>query len=221
MDPNGESFLSKWNEGICHNCTVLGGIVTLQLADGRDAIEENVYIHHLLTFDTDKKTDSFVSMCPTEDGKPAEGGLGGILGGLTGSLPVTPFIGVGEDNKNMYKLYTTEDRSFDSGYHIGAEDDFIAQSDIVNYSQEPKEVFITLDMETVDGIQGIDAYSTLLRVRGCGDTEIVTDPNGPANTTSQKYPILSDGNIISASKSPSTLLPSLLYPPTRETRKQR
>jgi hypothetical protein len=204
MDPNGQAAISRWNEGICHDCSVLGGIITLQTADGADAMDHDVYIHHILTFDTDKETEPFVARCPTTTGGSSSGGgLSGLLGGLSASLSFTPFLGVGEDNKNTYKLYTPGQGPPTSGYHIGEDDTFLVQSDLVNYGAGPIDVFITLDMEWVDGHIGKDAYSTLLQVQGCSQTPIKTDPNGPANTTSDRFPILSDGTIVSARESPS------------------
>ncbi|PGH08669.1 hypothetical protein AJ79_05951 [Helicocarpus griseus UAMH5409] len=196
MDPNGEGYLSKWKEGICHDCTVLGGVIGLQMENGTNALDNGVYIHHILSFDRTKKTDSFVSRCPTEDGKPS-GGLGGIIdkiGGLMGTM----FVGVGEDNGNDFKIYSNDASGIKSGFHIGPDDEFFANIDLVNYNPQPLDVFVTMDIEFVDGKEGFDAYGTLLDVGGCSMTPINTDPNGPVNTTSEKFPILADGAIVSA-----------------------
>lgn len=198
MDPNGEGRMATWKEGICHDCTVLGGVIGLQTENGTSALDSGVYIHHILSFDTTKKTDAFASRCATEDGEPSSG-LTGLIDKLSGIIG-TMFVGVGEDNGNEFKIFSNEESGIESGFHIGPDDKFVSNLDLVNYGKDPIDVYVTLDIEFVDGQEGADAYSTLLDISGCSlDKPIQTDPNGPANTTSDKFPILSDGTIISAS----------------------
>lgn len=198
MDPNGEGRLSTWKEGFCHGCTVLGGVIGLEVENGTNALDSGVYIHHILSFDTTKKTETFASRCATEDGEPSTG-LGGLIDDLSGLIG-TMFIGVGEDNGNEMKIFSNEASEIESGFHIGPDDELTANIDLVNYGKAPIDVYVTLDIEFIDGQEGEDAYSTLLDIAGCSlDNPIETDPNGPVNTTSDKFPILSDGTIVSAS----------------------
>lgn len=211
--------MSTWKDGFCHDCTVLGGVIGLELENGTDALDSGVYIHHILSFDTTKKTDAFASRCATQDGEPSIG-LSGIIDDLSGLIG-TMFVGVGEDNGNEMKIFSNEASRIESGFHIGPDDKLVSNLDLVNYGTDPIEVYVTLDIEFVDGQEGADAYSTLLDISGCSlDSPIQTDPNGPANTTSDRFPILSDGAIVSASTfslfPPSTYtseyLPSVLVP---------
>ena len=199
LDRKGQSFMSSWNDGICKSCTVLGGTIGLQMADGSDALKNNVYVHHILSFDTSKRTSSFIAQCPTADGK-ASPGTASRLGAAMAGIGGTSFLGVGEDNGNGYKLYTSEDGSFDSGFHIGANDRFSANVDLVNYNEGPVDVYVTMEMEYVPGNVGLDSYGALLNVQGCN---MGSKLNMNGTTTSQRFPVLSDGAIVSARKYPS------------------
>ena len=172
-------------EGFCKNCTVLKGHVGIENMDGTPADPKTgVYIHHILTFDTSKKSKNFVSGC--------QGGLAGAVG-MMGSK----FIGSGEDNNNVAVWYTARDGSSPSGFHVGANDNFMANVDLVNYAAE-KKVYLTMELEYMKGKTGMDATETLLSVTGCGVASIKLSQTGPTNTTSGKYTFTQDGEILGA-----------------------
>jgi stress up-regulated protein Nod 19 len=93
-------------------------------------------------------------------------------------------------------LFTSKDGSIESGFHIDEKTKFILQYDLVNYNVETKKVYVTLDMEYVEGQIGMEATSDLLSVTGCKIAEPKTDPNGAITTESKSFPVLVDGTIV-------------------------
>jgi hypothetical protein len=94
--------------------------------------------------------------------------------------------------------YTTEDGQHQGGFHIGAADAFMLQIDLVNYQKAATKVYVTMNLEYLNGIVGPDTRETLLSVTGCGVPSIKISDSGPTNTTSAKYTILEDGEILGA-----------------------
>jgi hypothetical protein len=67
----------------------------------------------------------------------------------------------------------------------------------VNYNTEPKDIYITYDLEWLPGIQGDDVKTVLLSVTSCS-TSIKLSESGPTNTTSGKFYFLEDGKVFRA-----------------------
>lgn len=171
----------------------------MEFEDGTPADpEKGVYAHHILAidlsrpgvitslpcdFDTVNKTIPFDPM-----------------------LPVAFFAVQGEDNGDLTTYYTPKDGKFDSGFHIGANDKFLINLDLVNYNVDNKQVFVTMDIEYMEGKHGLDSQPNLLNVVGCKLNEPKISTEGPAETASRKFPILVDGSIlwISVYLNPST-----------------
>lgn len=168
-------------EGFCQGCTVLKGRVGLLNVDGSKISPENdVYIHHILTFDTSKPANNFVDGCGA--------GLSGIIG--------AKFIGSGEDNNNVDVWYTNREGETKSGFHIGANDNFGMNMDVVSYAPANKQIYLTLELEYLKGIHGLDATQTLLSV-AC-NRQIKIASAGATNTTSGEYKFTQDGTILVA-----------------------
>jgi len=182
-DSGQQNWVWTIRDGLCKNCTVLKGKVGLQNIDGSAVQPKNdVYIHHILSFDTTKKSKSFVSGCAA--------GAAGAVG--------SKFIGSGEDNNNVPVWYTARDGSHASGFHIGSADSFMMNIDLVSYAPASKQIYLTMDLEYLPGVVGSDARETLLSVTGCGVSSIKISTTGPTNTTSSKYTFVEDGTILAA-----------------------
>lgn len=185
QDSGQQNWMLSIRDGFCKNCTVLKGHVGIEELDGTVADPKTgVYIHHILTFDVTKKSKSFVTGC--------SGGLAGAV-----SMMGSKFIGSGEDNNNVAVWYTARDGSSPSGFHIGPNDSFMANVDLVNYSAQ-KQVYLTMELEYLKGNTGSDATETLLSVTGCGVPSIKISSTGPTNTTSGKYTFTQNGEILGA-----------------------
>ena len=143
--------------------------------DGSEASPETgVYIHHLLAFVPGKPSTNAIGLCDVED--PAKDT--GIMSKLN-TLPLSPFTGRGEDGGAVFMMFTSEDGKYNSGFHLGKNDNIVVQSDLVNYKNETQKVYLTYEYEYVEGLQGAQAITTLLSVTGScftvGRVSCITD----------------------------------------------
>jgi hypothetical protein len=84
-----------------------------------------------------------------------------------------------------------------SGYHLNKGDNFFLNAQLVNYNKEDKQIYITYDTEWIPEVHGLDVKNSLISITQCGP-RIKLAQTGPTNTTSGKFFIMEDGNIISA-----------------------
>lgn len=68
--------------------------------------------------------------------------------------PGAGFIGQGEDNGDQAIMFTSADGKYNSGFHVRTADRFMLWADLVNYNNATKDIYITFDIEYVDGIVG-------------------------------------------------------------------
>lgn len=185
QDSGQQNFMfSIPRDAFCRDCTVLRGHIGLSNLDGTKISpqkDKGVYIHHILTFDTTKRSAPFISGC---------GGLTGMLG--------SKFVGSGEDNNNVPVWYTKKDGSHSGGFHIGPADSFTMNADLVSLNPGTSQVYLTMDMEYLPGIVGPDTQETLLSVDSCGGQRLRTSSAGPTNSTSARYTFKQNGSIIVA-----------------------
>jgi hypothetical protein len=147
-----------------------------------------IYIHHILTSDSTKKQNPWISNCGNPNAKAMN--IAGILGG-------TSFVGTGEDSADGLALYTSEDGTQNSGYHIGAQDSFTGWAQLVNYNKENKQIYVFYDLEWVPGTVGDDIKTATLTAT-CGGGQIKLSNSGPTNTTSGKFYFMEDGKVMGA-----------------------
>ncbi|KAF1812280.1 hypothetical protein P152DRAFT_449551 [Eremomyces bilateralis CBS 781.70] len=135
---------------------------------------------------------------------PASSSAGAASGGHShshrrrqiGGLGISAFLMVGEDNGNAPVYYTDPDGKLESGYYLPADAEITVQSDLVNYKDEPLEVYLSMDLEYMPGKFGPDTKTKLMNIQGCTGREIKLDTAGESRTTSDKFAILEDGYII-------------------------
>jgi hypothetical protein len=134
MDPGGTS----WNfmaEDLPRDVTILTANSTVVYADGTPAdVNNGIYNHHLLFLDLDKGAQT-VATCPN-------------------GIPVQPpgmsvLTGSSEDKGGAF--YTSMDGKFNSGYYVGKNDKVIMNSDMVNYSNQTKELYWLVDIQYIEG----------------------------------------------------------------------
>ena len=148
---------------------------------------KGIYIHHILTSDSTKKQTPWLSNCGSAT-RPAVN-IAGLLGG-------TAFVGTGEDSAAEGAVYTSEDGTRDSGYHVGENDSFSIWAQLVNYNNATKSVYVTYDLEWVPGILG-DDVKTATFTATCGTSPVIKlSESGPTNTTSGKLTFLENGKIL-------------------------
>jgi hypothetical protein len=130
-----------------------------------------------------------VSNCGNPNAPPLN--IAGLLGG-------TAFIGTGEDSSEGGAVYTSDDGTRNTGYHIGARDSFTGWAEIVNYNKEAKKVYVYYDLEWVPGLQGDDVKTVTLTATCGGSPAIKLSQGGPKNTTSGKFYFMEDGRVLGA-----------------------
>jgi len=192
LDPHGQSYINTFpSSSLCKNCTILAGASSLEFEDGTPADPEHgVYIHHILSADITRWGTTTILPCDFADSEVQKARETFKM------LAPSAFLGRAEDNGRDTVLFTSRDGTFDSGFHLGESNTFLLQTDFVNYNKETKKVYVTFDIEYVDGITGVEASTNLLSVVGCGAGEPKVNLTGPAVTESKRFPILADGTII-------------------------
>jgi hypothetical protein len=181
-------------DSLCTNCTILAGQPGLEFEDGTPADPAHgVYIHHILSVDISRVGRMPVLPCDAETYDLSRNPINPVV-------PVAGFVGQGEDNGDSAIMFTSRDGSFNSGFHVDPKTQILVQSDFLNYNNHSVPVYITLDLEYVDGQHGLDAISALVSVKGCKLEGPDISHDGPAETMSQQFPVLSNGTLISMSK---------------------
>lgn len=115
--------------------------------------------------------------------------IAGLLGG-------TAFVGTGEDSSAEGAVYTNEDGTRDSGFHIGEMDGFSIWAQLVNYNKEDKAVYVTYDLEWVPGKLGVDVKTATLTATCGGSPMIKLSNSGPTTTNSTAFTFLQDGTLL-------------------------
>jgi hypothetical protein len=183
-------------------CTVLAAQVGIVYANGKPANPSNgmspcrrrsnapgIYIHHILTSDSTKKQTPWISNCGNPNARPLN--IAGLLGG-------TAFIGTGEDSTEGGAVYTSDDGTRNTGYHIGAADTFTGWAEVVNYNKEAKKIYVYYDLEWVPGLQGDDVKTATLTATCGGSPAVKLSTAGARNTTSGKFYFMEDGKVLGA-----------------------
>ena len=177
------------------------GKTGITFEDGSDAgPAQGIYLHHIISRDISKPENLPISKCaPSQSRSPLRGKLG------------SEFLAQGDDGLIGYVMFTSRDGNFSSGYFLGANDKIMNQVDLVNYNEGAKNIYVTYEIEYVDGNVGLDAAATLMSVTGCNNmmqpggaqsqSSINLNKTGVAVTESPKFPITKNGKIVAASKS--------------------
>jgi len=107
-------------------------------------------------------------------------------------------VGVGEDSSEGITMYTSPDGTRNSGYHLNKGDKFLANFQLVNYNKRDESVYVFYDTEFLPGHPGIDTKGAVVSVTQCGSPVIKLSQSGPTNTTSGKFYVMEDGEILRA-----------------------
>jgi hypothetical protein len=149
MDPQGQAGMLKAGAGMCTTCTLLSAHYRLVHPNGQEATpKEGVYIHHMTSFLSPKKSDNPI-------GPSINLGSGSAY-----------FIDRGEDSGETDTVFTSPDGKFDSGYQVNGKPSITVSYDFVNYKDIAQQLHLELEYEWLDGIVGKDAGHTLKSVAG-------------------------------------------------------
>jgi hypothetical protein len=200
MDPNGQAFMNTFSDGMCKNCTILAAKSAFTFEDGSDAgPDQGIYIHHVVSRDISKKPTLPLSKC----------GRGQSENSPLRNLG-SEFVVHGEDGAAATILFTSKDGTYMAGFRVGPNDNFMHQIDLVNYKPETRNVYMSYEIEYVDGHVGMESSAGLLSVTGCQDPQASNDTprktinlskTGAALTESPEFTMLADGKIIAGCES--------------------
>jgi hypothetical protein len=176
---------------VCTDCTILYGNLKLEYEDGRHAsIDSQTYLHHSQIFNNGKGRHYLG--CPN---KPMKVGPGNWMGG-------------GSDDLSIW--YTNQNGSYNSGMYLAPTDKFSLLTEIMNYSRERKQLYVSMEAEYLRGPQNgfLDIRNPIISVRDCtAPSFYLTNP--VSNFTSQPWTSPWSGKLVYAGKfndhaSPST-----------------
>jgi hypothetical protein len=185
MDPNGNTF-GGMISGLPKDVTLLFQNTTLQYENGTIADQSTgVYNHHVAFMD------------PTKRGAQLFACKGrGVVASPPAPIAASEDVG--------FSLYTTKDWKFNSGYYIGKSATILAMGEVVNYSTEPKKIYVVSEIEYVPGkpAGSMDVSIQVLSVNQCESLNIALQaPSGQKVFTfkSQNIELLQNGYILSRS----------------------
>jgi hypothetical protein len=140
--------------GFCKSCMVLAGKADLHFLNGtRATISHGVYNHHLLILDSDKRTLPWY-LCPGQSDLGATRSAGFMI---TGVAEATNY-------------YSAPNSTLKAGYWIGDQQQksFSLNAELINYRKQTTPVYVTADMEYLDGWPDnyVDASMSLVSVTG-------------------------------------------------------
>jgi Stress up-regulated Nod 19 len=122
-------------------------------------VSTGVYNHHLGFFDLSKPQTT-----PYVCGSAAE-----TVNKKGYTIPMSLFLGNAEEMGNT--SYSTPDGSFNSGYYLGKKARVMITSELVNYNDQPREIFIVSDIHYVPGMPtgALDTSANIISVTQCDD----------------------------------------------------
>lgn len=152
MDSNGQGGQASINKGLCKDCTILAGRFLLNVTTYNETLKEyiqlpasTVYIHHFTSLNVGRSVPNPISGC-----------LGNRNSG--------DFIDAGQDSGETDTIFTTQDGSFNSGFHM-KNPELKINYDLVNQQNSTLAVFVELEIEYLPLIVGKDAGHALKSVR--------------------------------------------------------
>jgi hypothetical protein len=157
--------------GLCKDCMVLGAKIDITDKNGNKlGLENQIYVHHIITMSLGR-TMAMAPLFPSFGkgscaGKSSAGGGMGMMsapksagsadgakaGGHSHGMLVkrqgmfSIFVGKGNEG-DATRFSALNNTAVKSGYWLGQKDKIGATAEVVNYKNEPQEVYLTLDYE--------------------------------------------------------------------------
>jgi hypothetical protein len=146
--------------GPCASCMLLKADYTLTDRSGtRLTLADGVYIHHIIIADATPSsgTNTLLAATPSCGKASAKsgGGLGSlgplVQGFLGGGLPKSSMGGVliSKGHENEPTMYAAPGAQFKSGFWIGKNDAITANVEAINYRNQQREVYLSIDTEYI------------------------------------------------------------------------
>jgi hypothetical protein len=172
MDPTGTAYLYNTSKDFPKNITVLENHASITYEKGSRAdASTGVYTHHLFFADiSKKKLDPLVC----KESLPTFSFTNPFS--LNAGAPISVFVGTAEDDATI--SFASTSNEFKTGYHIASSDRVIFSGDLVNYRNFTQSVFVTIELEYLDGKPAdfVDAAVATINVGMCNGTSGLERP---------------------------------------------
>jgi len=185
-------------DGFCKDCTVISVKTDLVYEDGNRAdISNGIYVHHGLSFDLAwKKVANWINLCPFDNQQMKDVEMFSYYP-PTFSIPFSLFGGATVDEFQQF-YGSPNETAPKAGYYIGAEDHFMMQAEVINYTKDPKQIYIQFDYEYLPGKVGEEATMSIVNTLGCFDAIGFYGKSGAGVIKSKDFKVLQDGTILAA-----------------------
>jgi hypothetical protein len=122
------------------------------------------------------------------------------------SLKVQVFAGVGEDKGRYVYTDGNANSTIPGGYYVAKNDKIFMTTELVNYSNQEKQIYMIIDIEYTSGkvANGYDVTSETLSVIQCDSESKAIRPQGDQkkfSVTSKNMTLNVDGYIMNQRKS--------------------
>jgi hypothetical protein len=165
FDPQGTQWTNIL-DNFPSDITILSTETFLVYQNGSAAgINTGVYNHHIAIADI-SKPPVLIASCP---GQPPKS-----------SLKIQVFAGVGEDKGRYVYTETKANNTFQGGYYVTKGDKIFMTTELVNYSNQAKQLYAIIDIEYTSGkiSNGFDVTSETLSVVQCDTSDKGIKPKG-------------------------------------------
>ncbi|KAF2670726.1 hypothetical protein BT63DRAFT_199949 [Microthyrium microscopicum] len=187
----------------------------------RLGLDKKIYVHHIIIADAGRGMTMaplmpLTSQCPAgASGTSHSGGMGGMghmkslnkrfpqgFNGATGNP--APSLMLAKGNEGDTTVFSSVNDTVKSGYWIGKDDPLLLMTEVVNYQNEPQEVYFTVDMDYLSFPSGppkeyLDVRWGMLQV-ACSTTGLALRPpkDKPITFETPIYRAGADGYIVGA-----------------------
>ena len=192
MDPGGTAWTYLAGD-LPRDITILSANASVVYKD-ETVIDKNngLYNHHLLIIDTSKGAPT-IAVCPSGRGVQPPG--------------MSMISGSSEDKGGAF--FSTKDGQFNSGYYLGKTDRIVMSGDIVNYTNDTREVYSLLDLQYIEGkpTDYMEAVTQLWSVGQCdGQTGFIHPAPGVKKFSIKSKPmnVTQPGHFLAFSKCSSS-----------------
>jgi hypothetical protein len=190
MDPQGTSWQNILGN-FPGDMTILSTETFLVYQNGSAAgVNTGIYNHHIAIADLTRPL-VLIASCPGEPPKS--------------SLRVQVFAGVGEDKGRYVYTDGQANSSLPGGYYVAKNDKIFMTTELVNYSNQEKQIYMIIDIEYTPGkvANGYDITSETLSVVQCNSESKAIRPPGDQkvfSVSSKNMTLNVDGYIINQRK---------------------
>jgi hypothetical protein len=171
----------------CEGCMIIGGKMAIEYENGTHAsLNTDAYLHHGIMVDFSKP--GMLMACPSAK--------------VVKPPPIASFIagGASDDGFTMFGDATGK---VNAGFVVGKNDRLAISAQIMNYSPEAKTIYLTAEIEYVNGkpLGYLGSHSVPLTVGSCAKSQFDLPSKKYSKVSEKAFVVPTDGYILNFSKS--------------------